>query len=155
MHRNRLGAGAHFQRYAVVVQQQLKLFAVIGVEQIGAGDRGLKAPGPSHKAVTQTRALGVALARYGVGLHPHQRVTGPHMAQCVVTRNKAAHGIAQMGDGLPVNPLYLGQRVAGAEEALRGDEGWLGQHAAIVPARFDRASLASCGWRLIRTSHAF
>ena len=113
MHRNRLGAGTHFQRHAVVVQQQFELRAVVGVEQIGAGDRGLKAPGPGHKTVAQTRALGVALARHGVGLDAYQRVTGPHMAQRVIARHKATHGIAQVGDGLLVNLLHLGQRFAG------------------------------------------
>jgi hypothetical protein len=97
MHRDRLVAGAYFQLDAMVLQEQAELLQVVVVEQIWAGECGLKAAGAGDKTKTQSRAFKRILPQHGAGLHPHKWVTSTHVAGQGFAVNVAVHGAAQMG----------------------------------------------------------
>jgi hypothetical protein len=132
MHGNGLGAGAHLQLHAVVLQQQSELlFVVLGVE-VGPRQGGFVAAGTGHKTVAQARVVLGAAAHHGVGVDAHKGVAGAHMAGQVFTGHKALHGVAQMGDLLVIDQPGLGQCGGGIGETCGGDEGGLVGHACIV-----------------------
>ena len=135
MHRNRLGAGADFQRHPMVAHQQGELLQVVLRIQVGSGQGGLETAWPGHKAITQLGRSRKALARHCVGLHPHKGVASAHMAGQGLTGHKAPHGVAQMGQAGIVNFTNPSQRGGGVGEAGGGNEtGQMGRHGAIVHA---------------------
>ena len=95
VHGDGLVAGAHFQLYAMVLQQQLELLQVVLVVQVGARQRGLEPARPGHEPIGQQGHVGV---RFGTGdgvrLDAHIRVARAHTAGQGFARHKALHVVA-------------------------------------------------------------
>ena len=122
MHRDRLTAHAHFQRLAVVLQQQIKLRLQIMRKQIGARQRGLKTSSLCDKAVAQMLGRAVAAQAALVRVDAHKRITSPHALRVRRTGHKGLHVRAQMRDAGLVNVLHLRERAGGTRVLRGGDE---------------------------------
>ncbi len=131
---DRLVAGAHFQRHAVVVDQQAELLLVVVGVQIGARQRGFVLTGSLHESVRQAR-VGMPAVRH---TQPHERVAGTHARQLGRRFGRAGkvgrQRRTQMGAAGVVDLLGLGQGGRRVGEGNGGCEGSMRDHGALSMA---------------------
>ena len=117
MHRNRMGAGAHFERDVVVLQQQAELLEVVAREQVGPGQRGFEGAGAGDEAIAQARVG----AHDGVGAHAHDRIARAHALGHCVTSDERLQCATQVLDAALVDGAHLSERSGRVGEGGGGD----------------------------------
>ena len=116
--RDGLARHAHFDRSAVVAQQELELFSVVIGEQVWPCQRGLVGAGAGDEAVTQSR-IG---ARHRVSAHPDKGVAGPHPAGGRGAGDEVVQALTQVVDAAVVDGRDMRQSLVGVVEALGDDQ---------------------------------
>ena len=128
MHRNRLRASAHFERRAVIFQQQAELFEVISIVEIGPCECGLINAGAVYETVRKTR-IG---ARHGARMHADERITGADVAAELVACYKFLQRVAQVRNRDVINVSDLRESGGRVIETRRSDENRSGTGGAGV-----------------------
>jgi len=119
VHRDRLGAQAHLERDAMVLQQQRELVEVVVGEEIGPRERGLVGAGAGDEAIGQPRVG----AGHRVGVHPQEGVAGAHVLAEGFAGDEALQAVTQVGDATVVDRGGVGQRGSSVVERLGVDQG--------------------------------